>query len=160
MTLAIAVALLSSVGTFLIVRGGPVRLILGFILLGHAANLVIIAAGGSFRREAALVDGGPRIETMADPLPQAFVLTAIVITFGVTVYLLSLVARTARPPRARSAAAKRRTPAGSAPGSSAAPATSAAPSAPASAATASSAAQAATAPSAPAPAAEGGDTDD
>lgn len=96
MTLAIAVALLTGVGTFLIVRGGAVRLILGFILLGHAANLVIIAAGGTFRRQAPLVDGGPMLETMADPLPQAFVLTAIVITFGVTVYLLSLVARTAK----------------------------------------------------------------
>jgi multicomponent Na+:H+ antiporter subunit C len=96
MTLALAVALLTGVGTFLVVRGGAVRLILGFILLGHAANLVIIAAGGTFRREAPLVDGGASLETMADPLPQAFVLTAIVITFGVTVYLLSLVARTAR----------------------------------------------------------------
>jgi len=104
MTLAIAVAVLTSVGTFLIVRGGPVRLILGFILLGHAANLVIIAAGGTFRREAALVDEGVFIETMADPLPQAFVLTAIVITFGVTVYLLSLVARTAMPPSRRAGA--------------------------------------------------------
>ena len=83
-------------GIFLVVRGGAVRLILGFILLGHAANLVIIAAGGTFRREAPLVDGGAVVETMADPLPQAFVLTAIVITFGVTVYLLSLVARTAK----------------------------------------------------------------
>jgi len=98
MTLAIAVALLTAVGTFLIVRGGAVRLILGFILLGHAANLVIIAAGGTFRREPALVDGGVAVDTMADPLPQAFVLTAIVITFGVTVYLLSLVARTAKRP--------------------------------------------------------------
>ena len=96
MTLAIAVALLTGVGTFLVVRGGAVRLILGFILLGHAANLVIIAAGGAFRREAPLVDGGAVLDTMADPLPQAFVLTAIVITFGVTVYLLSLVARTAK----------------------------------------------------------------
>ena len=96
MTLTIAVALLTGVGTFLVVRGGAVRLILGFILLGHAANLVIIAAGGTFRREAPLVDGGAVVDTMADPLPQAFVLTAIVITFGVTVYLLSLVARTAK----------------------------------------------------------------
>jgi multicomponent Na+:H+ antiporter subunit C len=98
MSLAIAVALLAGVGTFLVIRGGAVRLILGFILLGHAANLIIISAGGAFRREAPLVDGGPSLDTMADPLPQAFVLTAIVITFGVTVYLLSLVARTARKP--------------------------------------------------------------
>lgn len=96
MTMAIAVAVLASVGTWLIVRGGAVRLILGFILLGHAVNLVIIAAGGTFRRVAPLVDGGVDLETTADPLPQAFVLTAIVITFGVTVYLLSLLARTAK----------------------------------------------------------------
>jgi multicomponent Na+:H+ antiporter subunit C len=105
MSLAIAVAVLAGVGTWLVVRGGAVRLILGFILLGHAANLIIIAAGGTWRRDAPIVDGGVTLETMADPLPQAFVLTAIVITFGVTVYLLSLVARIARAPRpARKAA--------------------------------------------------------
>jgi multicomponent Na+:H+ antiporter subunit C len=96
MTLAIAVAVLAGVGTWLIVRGGPVRLILGFILLGHAANLVIIAAGGTMRRSMAFIDDELVLANTADPLPQAFVLTAIVITFGVTVYLLSLVARTAK----------------------------------------------------------------
>ena len=95
MSLAIAVAVLAGVGTWLIVRGGAVRLILGFILLGHAANLVIIAAGGTSRRAAPFIDSGLVLTEVADPLPQAFVLTAIVITFGVTVYLLSLVARTA-----------------------------------------------------------------
>jgi multicomponent Na+:H+ antiporter subunit C len=87
---------LAGVGTWLVVRGGAVRLILGFILLGHAANLVIISAGGTARREAPFIDGDLVLTATADPLPQAFVLTAIVITFGVTVYLLSLVARTAR----------------------------------------------------------------
>jgi multicomponent Na+:H+ antiporter subunit C len=96
MSLAIAVAVLAGVGTWLVVRGGAVRLILGFILLGHAANLVIIAAGGTARREAPFIDGDLVLTSVADPLPQAFVLTAIVITFGVTVYLLSLVARTAK----------------------------------------------------------------
>lgn len=96
MSLAIAVAVLAGVGTWLVVRGGAVRLILGFILLGHAANLVIIAAGGTARRAAPFIDGDLVLTETADPLPQAFVLTAIVITFGVTVYLLSLVARTAK----------------------------------------------------------------
>jgi multicomponent Na+:H+ antiporter subunit C len=96
MSLAIAVAVLAGVGTWLIVRGGAVRLILGFILLGHAANLVIISAGGTARRVAPFIDGDLVVAQAADPLPQAFVLTAIVITFGVTVYLLSLVARTAK----------------------------------------------------------------
>lgn len=96
MSMAIAVAVLAGAGTWLIVRGGAVRLILGFILLGHAANLVIIAAGGTMRRQVPFIDGELVIGATADPLPQAFVLTAIVITFGVTVYLLSLVARTAK----------------------------------------------------------------
>jgi multicomponent Na+:H+ antiporter subunit C len=96
MSMAIAVAVLAGVGTWLIVRGGAVRLILGFILLGHAANLVIIAAGGTMRRQIPFIDDELVIGAAADPLPQAFVLTAIVITFGVTVYLLSLVARTAK----------------------------------------------------------------
>lgn len=94
MTLAIAVAALAATGTWLIIRGGGVRLILGFILLGHAVNLMIIAAGGTFRRAAPIIGDGLDPAQAADPLPQAFVLTAIVITFGVTVYLLSPVART------------------------------------------------------------------
>ena len=94
MTMAIAVAVLAAAGTWLVVRGGGVRLVLGFILLGHAVNLLIISAGGADRRTAPLLADGTDTALMADPLPQAFVLTAIVITFGVTVYLVSLVART------------------------------------------------------------------
>lgn len=98
MTIAVAVALLGGVGTWLIVRGGGVRLIVGFILLAHAVNLIIIAAGGTFRRQPPITGDGLELAAAADPLPQAFVLTAIVITFGVTVYLLSLVARTEADP--------------------------------------------------------------
>jgi multicomponent Na+:H+ antiporter subunit C len=93
MTLAIAAGLLAAVGAWLVLRGGAIRLILGFILLGHAANLVIISAGVTNRRSAPITGAGLDPTTAADPLPQAFVLTAIVITFGVTVYLLSLVSR-------------------------------------------------------------------
>jgi multicomponent Na+:H+ antiporter subunit C len=94
MTMAIAIAVLAAAGTWLVVRGGGVRLVLGFILLGHAVNLLIISAGGADRRSAPLLGGGTDTALLADPLPQAFVLTAIVITFGVTVYLVSLVTRT------------------------------------------------------------------
>ncbi len=93
MTLAIAAGLLAAVGAWLAIRGGAIRLILGFILLGHAANLVIISAGVTDRRSAPITGASLDTATAADPLPQAFVLTAIVITFGVTVYLLSLVSR-------------------------------------------------------------------
>ena len=97
MTLAIAAGLLAAVGALLVLRGGAIRLILGFILLGHAANLVIISAGVTDRRSAPITGAGLDPATAADPLPQAFVLTAIVITFGVTVYLLSLVSRGEEP---------------------------------------------------------------
>lgn len=94
MTLALAVAALTAAGVWLVLRGGAVRLIVGFVLLGHAANLILIAAGGTDRRAAPLIVDGVPAPDAADPLPQAFVLTAIVITFGVTIYLLWLAART------------------------------------------------------------------
>ena len=89
MTAAIAVGVLVAAGVFLILRPSLIRVAFGFILLGHAVNLLLMAAGGLGRREAPIVGpDGP--VAPADPLPQAFVLTAIVISFGTTVYLLGL----------------------------------------------------------------------
>lgn len=89
MTAALAVAILVAGGIYLLLQRGLIRVILGFVLLGHAANLLLIAAGGMGRRGAPLV-GEVDPATAADPLPQAFALTAIVITFGITVYLFGL----------------------------------------------------------------------
>lgn len=89
MTAAIAVGILAAAGTYLIFQRGLVRITIGFIMLGHAANIVVVAAGGMRLRDAPLIGHSPTAG-MADPLPQAFVLTAIVITFGITVYLLAL----------------------------------------------------------------------
>ncbi|MFB9838128.1 sodium:proton antiporter [Actinoallomurus acaciae] len=90
MTAAIAVGVLVAGGVFLILRSDPVRVVFGFVLLGHAVNLFLTASGGLVRRAAPLV-GRSDPARMADPLPQAFVLTAVVITFGITMYLLGLV---------------------------------------------------------------------
>ncbi|MFH0241259.1 sodium:proton antiporter [Streptomyces sp. HK10] len=89
MTAAIAVGVLTAGGVFLLLRPGLVRITFGFVLLGHAANVLLLAAGGPERRDPPLIGDGDPAE-MADPLPQAFVLTAVVITFGITVYLLGL----------------------------------------------------------------------
>ena len=89
MTAALAVAVLVAGGVYLILQKGLVRITLGFILLGHAANLVLVAAGGMGRRGVPII-GWTDPGLAADPLPQAFALTAIVITFGITVYLLGL----------------------------------------------------------------------
>ena len=82
-------------GVYLLLRPGLVRIVFGFVLLGHAANALLVTAGGTGRKGVPLVGEGDPAR-MADPLPQAFVLTAIVITFGTTVYLLSMV-RARRP---------------------------------------------------------------
>jgi multicomponent Na+:H+ antiporter subunit C len=89
-TAALIVGILAAAGTYLIMQRGIVRITLGFVLLGHAATTALLAAGGVGRRGLAFV-GAPG--TPGDPLPQAFALTAIVISFGVTAFLLALAYR-------------------------------------------------------------------
>ena len=89
MTAAIAVGLLVAGGVYLVLQRSLVRVVIGFVLLGHAVNVLVLSAGGMARRGLPLIGQGDP-DQAADPLPQAFVLTAIVITFGITVYLLAL----------------------------------------------------------------------
>ncbi|SCL16089.1 multicomponent Na+:H+ antiporter subunit C [Micromonospora nigra] len=90
MSAALVTGVLVAAGVFLLLRPGQLRVVLGFVLLGHAVNVLLLAAGGLQRRTSALEGPAP---DAADPLPQAFVLTAIVITFGITVHLLGLLRR-------------------------------------------------------------------
>lgn len=87
--LPITIAVLVTGGVYLMLQAGMVRIIFGVTLLSHAANLVLLAAGVSAWRGEPLVN---RLDadTAADPLPQAFVLTAIVITLAVTVFMLAM----------------------------------------------------------------------
>jgi len=89
MTLAISAGLLVCGAVYLLQRRELLRVILGFVLLGHAVNLILFAAGGTDGR---LFPFGTFTDTdgVADPLPQAFVLTAIVIAFSITIVLLAL----------------------------------------------------------------------
>jgi len=70
------------------------KLILGMCLLSHGANLLIFVSGGLIRSLPPIFSTATLPEHVTDPLPQAFVLTAIVISFGVTAFLLVLVHRT------------------------------------------------------------------
>ena len=90
MSAAIIVGVLAAGGTYLVLQRGIVRIALGFVLLGHAATTMLIAAGGVATRVVPFAGAGP---DAADPLPQAFALTAIVISFGVTAFLLTLAFR-------------------------------------------------------------------
>lgn len=87
---AFIVALLAAAGTYLVLQRGIVRITFGFVLLGHAANALLVVSGGIQRRTVPIGEG---LEATADPLPQAFALTAIVIGFGVTAFLLALAFR-------------------------------------------------------------------
>ena len=89
MMLAISVGILIGGAVYLMLQRTFLRVVLGFVLLSHAVNLLLFSAGGSERRGEPL--GSELLASVtADPLPQAFVLTAIVIAFAITMYLLTL----------------------------------------------------------------------
>ena len=89
-TLAAVAAALFAIGTYLVLQRKLSRIIIGLGLLTHGANVLLITAGR--RGDPPIVGVGDESE-FADPLPQALALTAIVITFGVTVLLLALAYR-------------------------------------------------------------------
>ena len=79
--LASAIGVLTAAGTYLLLRQRTFPVILGISLLSYAVNVFLFASGR-------LIVGAPPIltdaQTYTDPLPQALVLTAIVISFGMT----------------------------------------------------------------------------
>lgn len=87
---AIIVGLLAATAVVLVLQRGLVRTALGLLLLGHAVNVLLVLSGGSSRRGVPFVG---HAGAAADPLPQAFALTAIVISFGITAFILALAAR-------------------------------------------------------------------
>jgi multicomponent Na+:H+ antiporter subunit C len=93
--MAITVGGLYAAGFYMILRRSLVRVIVGLALLSHAANLLLFTVGGLTRGAAPLLpDGVSRTDgEFADPLPQALILTAIVIGFGVQAFALVLFKR-------------------------------------------------------------------
>ena len=89
MVMALTIAVLVAGSVYLVLQRGMVRVVFGMSLFGHATNLTLLAGGvGAWRGEA--FPSRVPFEDMADPLPQAFVLTAIVITMAVTIFMLTL----------------------------------------------------------------------
>ena len=85
-------AVLFTVGTYLVLQRMLSRIIIGLGLMSHGANLLIMLSGTG-PAEPPVLTNGAATGPVADPLPQAMVLTAIVITFGVTAFLLALALR-------------------------------------------------------------------
>lgn len=93
--LACTIGSLYAAGIYLMLRRHVVKLIIGLALLAHAANLLIFTSIGLTRGRAPLIaDGAAAVEgVVADPLAQALVLTAIVISFGLLAFGVVLVYR-------------------------------------------------------------------
>lgn len=94
LSLALTIGVLMAVGVFLVLRRNLLKLIIGLSVLSHAANLTLVGSGGFVGRRPPVIAEGAL--PYVDPLPQALVLTAIVIGFGVSAFLLVLLYRTYR----------------------------------------------------------------
>ncbi|WP_111413253.1 Na+/H+ antiporter subunit C [Billgrantia lactosivorans] len=87
---AITTGVLTACGLYLTLRGRTFPVVVGLTLLSYAVNLFLFSMGGLTTDGAAIVDGGG---PYADPLPQALVLTAIVIGFAMTAFVVILAMR-------------------------------------------------------------------
>jgi multicomponent Na+:H+ antiporter subunit C len=90
--LAIVAGVLYGTGLYLMLRRRLAQLIVGLSLLANGSNVLIFAAAGVTRGRPPLVADGPSVP-FADPVPQALILTAIVIGFGVLAFALVLAHR-------------------------------------------------------------------
>jgi multicomponent Na+:H+ antiporter subunit C len=88
LVMALTIGVLYAVGFYLLLSRSLMRVLIGVVVLGHASNLLLQVVGGPPAR--APVVGQAPADSLADPLPQALALTAIVITFALTTFLLAL----------------------------------------------------------------------
>jgi multicomponent Na+:H+ antiporter MnhC subunit len=92
LVVAIGIAVLTGSGVWLLLRARTFQVIMGLSLLSYAVNLFIFSTGGLRSGMAPILEKGVAgtLATHADPLPQALVLTAIVISFATTALFLVL----------------------------------------------------------------------
>lgn len=86
---------LVAAGLYMMMRRSAIKLLIGLALLSHAGNLLVFTIGRPTRDQAPLIEPGQRTLTAdaSDPLPQALILTAIVISFGLLSFAVALVHR-------------------------------------------------------------------
>jgi multicomponent Na+:H+ antiporter subunit C len=91
--LAVVVGCLYAAGLYMIMRRSIVKLIIGLALLGHAANLLIFLMGTLTKGKPPLIPPGSEQVNgvVADPVPQALILTAIVIGFAIQAFAVVLI---------------------------------------------------------------------
>lgn len=87
---ASGVGWVTACGIYLLLRGRTFPVVLGLSLLGYAVNVFLVAMGRLWHNAPPILTGGAAV---ADPLPQALVLTAIVIGFATTGFVIELALR-------------------------------------------------------------------
>ena len=87
--MALLIGVLFGSGIYLLLRRSIVKLILGIIFLSNATNLLLFVSGGLQSTNPAFI-GDEKNTMVSDPLPQALILTAIVISFGIIAFTLML----------------------------------------------------------------------
>ncbi|MHA7290484.1 Na(+)/H(+) antiporter subunit C [Arthrobacter sp. MDT3-24] len=93
LTLLTVMGALYACGIYLILERSLTRVLLGLMLLANATNLLILATGG-YAGLAPLYNKDTGAQEYSDPLPQALILTSIVISFAVTAFMLGIIYRT------------------------------------------------------------------
>jgi len=93
--LAALVGVFVALGVYLLLSRAVIRMLIGMTILGNGVNLLIFTAGRVTREVAPIVPGGLDVPAgpIANPLPQALILTAIVIGFSMFAFLLVLAYR-------------------------------------------------------------------
>ncbi len=96
--LAFVIGGLYATAVYMLLRRSLVKMLIGLALLSHAANLLIFTVGRLTPGRPPIISPGAEdlASPYADPLPQALILTSIVISFGVTAFALALAYRTYR----------------------------------------------------------------
>jgi multicomponent Na+:H+ antiporter subunit C len=95
LVLVVIMVVLYAAGIYLLLERSMTRVLLGFLLVGNATNLLLITMVGKVG-SAPIVEDGVTAAEMTDPMPEALILTAIVITFGVSAFLMALIYRSWR----------------------------------------------------------------
>lgn len=91
----LSVGVMAGVSAYLLMSRNLLRMVLGLLLLGNAANLTIFVAGRMGSRLPPLISAGETtIAVSANPLPQALILTAIVISFSLVAFTVVLLHKT------------------------------------------------------------------
>jgi multicomponent Na+:H+ antiporter subunit C len=93
--LIVVMAVLYAAGVYFLLERSMTRVLLGFLLVGNATNLLLLTMVGKVG-SAPIVEDGVSASEMTDPMPEALILTAIVITFGVSAFLMALIYRSWR----------------------------------------------------------------